>query len=300
MTEPTDKIDQHLDEYLKGDSSVSRRYRQLPGEDVPPSLDRLVLRQAEEAVKRTSRPAWMRWTAPLAVAASAVLVVSIVIETGLRDETIVSAPTMQAERAAEVQAPVETRMIEEPADLPPPPKVAAPPSSDSPADTQASAAEGFAQERSAPASAAPAPVSELKRSRKPARDEAAGAVSQEQIAKAERQKSALEAAAREQELSAQRTMRDDQSDLAGPRDTVEKPEPKAVLSYSRPIRAIPENTATIQRANMGPEAWLQKIRQLREDNKQEQADLEWLKFRTAFPHYEVAETDAARGVKKEE
>jgi len=286
MTEPTDKIDeQQLEEYLKGDSSVSRQYRQLPGEDVPPSLDRLVLRQAEDAVKRPSRPAWMRWTAPLAVAASAVLVVSIVIETGLRDETIVSVPTtMQAERAAEAKAPVETRMMMEEADVPPPAKVETPSPAASIADAPADA---FAQRRSAPAqAAAPAPAQELKRSRQPARDEAAGVVLQEQIAKAEQQKAALESAAREQEQSAtQRAMR-------------EKPEPKAVLSYSRSVSATADNTATLQRANTDPEAWLKEIRQLRVDNKQEEADREWQRFRETFPNYEVAETDAAREAKK--
>src|SRR5690606_31048023 len=97
MTESTDKQlldqaaadEQQLDEYLKGDSSVSRQYRELPGAEVPAELDRIVLRQAADAVQTlsTGRPAWMRWKAPLAVAASAVLVLSIVIETGPKDET---------------------------------------------------------------------------------------------------------------------------------------------------------------------------------------------------------------------
>ena len=45
---------------------------------------------------------------------------------------------------------------------------------------------------------------------------------------------------------------------------------------------------------MDPEAWLKAIRELRKENKQEQADREWQRFRAAFPDYEVAETDAAR------
>ncbi len=72
-------------------------------------------------MKRPSQPAWMRWTAPLAVAASAVLVVSIVVETGLKDETVVT-PQM-------ANAPAEKRLTEEAAGaaLPPPPKVETPP-----------------------------------------------------------------------------------------------------------------------------------------------------------------------------
>ncbi|GFE81306.1 hypothetical protein GCM10011487_33060 [Steroidobacter agaridevorans] len=308
MTEPTDKVDeQPLDEYLKGGSSVSRQYRQLPGADVPPSLDRLVLRQAEEAVKRPSRPAWMRWTAPLAVAASAVLVVSIVLETGLRDETTVSA--MQEKREA-AEAPIETRMIEEPASepsanapaadsaaaelvmpVPPPPKIEVPP----------------------PASASEMPMTAVQRRAPPPPVAApAPAPLEEQVAKAEergnaafvadvaRQKSALEAAAREQELSAsQRAMRGEQAGVAGPRDTVETPEPKAVLSYSRPISVTSaDSMARLDKTYTDPEAWLKDIRQLRKDNKPEEADRQWKLFVAAFPNYEVAENDTAREANK--
>lgn len=307
MTEPTDKIDeQELDEYLKGDSSVSRQYRQLSSEDVPPSLDRLVLRQAKDAVKGPSRPAWMRWTAPLAVAASAVLVVSIVVETGMRDETIVSAPTMQAKRAMDAQAPVETGMIEESADAPPPPKLEVPPPEVSLADVQADAAPAFVPEPSAPVpAAAPVPPPERKAlARQPVASEAAGALLPEQIAKAERQKSELEATARARELSpSQRAMPGEQNEVAGPRDTVETTAPTAVLSYSRPISANAasarvDSMATLQKTYTDPEAWLKDIRQLRKDNKPEEANREWRRFLAAFPSYEVAETDAAREAKK--
>jgi hypothetical protein len=90
-------------------------------------------------------------------------------------------------------------------------------------------------------------------------------------------------------------MRGDQAAQgAGPRGTVEMPEPKAVLSYSRPISAPADNSATLQKTHTDPEAWLKEIRQLRQENKQEEADREWRRFRSAFPDYEVAETDAAR------
>lgn len=291
MTEPTDKIDeQQLDEYLKGDSSVSRQYRQLPGADVPPSLDRLVLRQAEDAVKRPSRPAWMRWTAPLAVAASAVLVVSIVIETGVQDEALVSAPVMQEKREVAAEAPIEAKMIEESADVPPPPKLDVP--APAPAAAPAAVPERAARARQPVAHEA---AEQLLRAPTPT----AQANSASFVADAERQKQALEEAAREQELSAtQRAMRGEQGQVAGPRDTVEKPEPKAVLSYSRPISASADSMATLQKTYADPEAWLKDIRQLRKDNKQDEADREWRRFLATFPNYEVAETDAAREAKK--
>lgn len=308
MTEPTDKVDeQQLDEYLKGDSSVSRQYRQLPGADVPPSLDRLVLRQAEQAVKRPSRPAWMRWTAPLAVAASAVLVVSILIETGLQDETIVSAPVMQERREAAPEAPMESKMIEESATQP---SAEAPAEALGALDSQMPAPQAPKIAVPPPAALSETPLASVQRQAPPAAASPAPAPLEEQVAKAEqrdnaafvadvaRQKSDLEAAAREQELSAtQRAMRGEQADVAGPRDTVETPEPKAVLSYSRPISASGDSMATLQKTYTDPEAWLKDIRQLRKDNKQEEADRQWRRFRAAFPDHEVAETDSAREAK---
>lgn len=322
MTEPTDKPlldDQQLEEYLKGDSSVSRQYRQLPGADVPPSLDRLVLRQAEDAVKRPSRPAWMRWTAPLAVAASAVLVVAIVVETGLRDETMVTSQSAQGsmeakKAAAPAEAPPAAPPKEEspppvvyvdlngpraptvfapemdivvpepaPAPAPPPPKLQPPPA------ILADESPAFAVRPSAPAPAAA-----------PASTEAAQTEEEDKAAFAadsSRQKAAREdLARREQEgAAAQRATRSEQAQAAGAPNAA----PATVLSYSRPVSSTAaDNVATIQRAYTDPEAWLKDIRQLRKDNKQEEADKEWRRFREAFPEYEVAETDAAREAKR--
>lgn len=330
MTEPTDKPvldDQQLDEYLKGDSSVSRQYRRLPGEDVPASLDHLVLRQAEDAVKRPSRPVWMRWTAPLAVAASAVLVVSIVVETGLKDETLVTSQAVQPKQAADAASPVETRMMEESAGVPPPPpKVEVPPpvvfvepveESRALADMNIVPADVAPTFAPSPATApepelAPAPEPERKAlARQPAAIEPAAPEIRGQFATAEqtanaafaadaaREKSARDEIAREreQEQSAiQRATRSEQDQAAGARGAA----PAAVLSYSRPISATAtDNVATLKRTYTDPDAWLKDIRQLRKDNKQDEADSEWRRFRVAFPDYEVAETDAAREAKKQ-
>ena len=305
MTEPTDKrpLDEpieepQLDEYLKGDSSVSRQYRQLPGAEVPASLDHLVLRQAEDAVKRPSRPAWVRWTAPLAVAASAVLVVSIVFETGLRDETTVSSPARQAELA---EAPVETKLADEASELGA--------VSEAPVLNEEIARSIKSEAPSAldfPSPAPPpvaAPVQPRAFEGGAVAYDAAKAVLTREAAKRARSDSiafAEEAAVREEERpAAQQAMRGQQQEVAGPRDTVDKPEPVAELSYSRPIStSAVNNMATIQRVYSDPETWLKDIRQLRKDNKQEEADREWRRFIAAFPNHEVAETDIAREAKK--
>lgn len=89
MSEPID--DKAFEEYLGRESQLSKRYRALGSDEVPAQLDGLILAQAREAVaarpaSSRKKPAWMRWTPPLALAASMVLVISIVIESGTRHE----------------------------------------------------------------------------------------------------------------------------------------------------------------------------------------------------------------------
>jgi len=78
----SDPIDiKALDEYLKGGSDISQRYRELRREEVPPELDRRVLDEARAAVASgggRSR-AWLRWGAPVALAASVILAVTVVM-----------------------------------------------------------------------------------------------------------------------------------------------------------------------------------------------------------------------------
>jgi len=81
--------DAALNEYLRRDSAVSQRYRELDAAEVPAALDQAVLAQAKAAVtdKKVSR--WRgvtRWSAPLALAASVVLVVSIVLQPSMQNE----------------------------------------------------------------------------------------------------------------------------------------------------------------------------------------------------------------------
>lgn len=331
MTEPTDKPpldeldEQQLDQYLKGDSSVSRQYRQLHSAEVPAELDRLVLSQAHDAVKnrKSQRPAWVRWSAPFAVAASAVLALAIVIETGPRDATMVSAPLQEQEESiatrmieesapppvqADVPAPsepkreepraVEMRMPELPATNASPPPVSLPAEAPpSPAQAPSVAPQAAARARSAPAPAAPAyapaPQSLAKKS---VANDAADTAKQEQVAKAapgDAEAFAGEAAREEERTAAQRAMHEEQNLAAAAREGVDTRAPVAV--YSRQISA---DMSALPRAYLDPEQWLKDIRQLRKDDKQEQADLEWRRFRAAYPDYEVAETDAARETKK--
>lgn len=312
MTEPTDKAlpdEQQLDDYLKGDSSVSRRYRQLDSVEVPAALDSLVLRQAADAVKpsRARRPAWMRWSAGLAAAACTVLVLSIVLETGLQDRTmVVNSPApvvlMEAQRrevaprpeapAMEMpsfEAPVEMRLPEVPpasfavdpapaVESVPLPQVAAPP----------------------PPAAAPSPAPAAALAERALADtEAAGVAREEKAASAARAtQQASESDASRAELEEaivtanKRQRRPGQG--VGPRDSVVVSGMTAERAYSQAISAnVPP-----PRHYVDPEEWLKDIRQLRKDDKQEEADREWRRFLAAFPNHVVATDDPARETKK--
>ncbi len=96
--------------------------------------------------------------------------------------------------------------------------------------------------------------------------------------------SSLEDSARKQSANA-----------AGQAQREEERSSAAEMAYSGQISAAAPATAQVY---TDPEVWLKDIRQLRKENKQEQADTEWRRFREAFPNYNVAESDIAREAKK--
>lgn len=340
MSESTDKplpeeqSDEQLDEYLKGDSSVSRHYRQLHSADVPAELERLVLRQAEEAVER--RPAksrsWMRWSGPLAIAASALVVLSIVIETGVQKEALMI--TVPA------SAPILEKQRSEPAEQDAAGNVAS--------EEFAAAAE--AEQKSGGTAADKEVRIELPRVRRasppaadiispkapPARIESTDAAPKLEMPEPE--------VARQLEPQAEPAQAIAQS---APPPVAAPAEPVVVTAQRRSVADVAEHSAagvtessaleevsiagtrvqhsenrlagprnTVppasaseyarderveepeQREYSDPEAWLKDIRKLRKRNKQEAADREWRRFRAAFPNYAVADTDIAREVKK--
>jgi hypothetical protein len=125
--------DKALEEYLAGSSAVSRRYRELGADEVSPELDRLVLQRARTAVTRPTRTqSWRRWSVPVALAASVVLVVAILLEPGVREQaevqtSQVTAPSstpptgMMLERKSEIAR--EGRGLDHLTDaVPPPPR----------------------------------------------------------------------------------------------------------------------------------------------------------------------------------
>ncbi|MEK7191231.1 MAG: hypothetical protein AAB153_02935 [Pseudomonadota bacterium] len=72
------KDDRLLDEYLRGDSLLSRAYRETGREEPPAHLDAVILAQAKAAAvpRRSGKP---RWFMPLSLAATVVLSVGVVL-----------------------------------------------------------------------------------------------------------------------------------------------------------------------------------------------------------------------------
>lgn len=310
--------EQQLEEYLRGGSDVSRQYRQLHSADVPAELDRLVMHRAQEAVK--ARPAksrtWMRWTGPLALAASAVLVVSIVIESGVQEETYLTVPaSAPAERAQEDKATADNAaessvvhvvpvspatvapdmmmpdmMMEAP--RPPPVKLEMPaPFRDRAVEAgtpEPSAVQQFSSERPK-VEAPPADLARRERSEAvvqatSARPPVAPAPAQASVAP---EYSTIENDASVQDVIVTGMKRAKQRPTAGPRNTIAAPAANSASDADEEERQ--------PRDYSDPEQWLRDIRELRKENKHEAADREWRRFRYVFPNYQVAEDDTARG-----
>jgi hypothetical protein len=101
MTEHDDKM---LDDFLKGGSPYSQRYQELPADEVPLELDAAILSASRQASVAKPLQRWRRWSVPVAVAATIVLAVAIVIDTPMKQASV-SLPQPAAAPAVEQDAP---------------------------------------------------------------------------------------------------------------------------------------------------------------------------------------------------
>jgi hypothetical protein len=320
----TDPIDiKALDEYLKGGSDLSQRYRELGREDVPPELDRRVLDEARAAVanvKGGRSSSWLRWSAPVALAASLVLVVTVVIESGVQNDASFATRAVQ-EKPAEPQLQPESPPSSQRQFVPEEPLTvvnqAAP--ATAPAETLAKSAQNTDQNtdqntgqntdkraRMEAQRADNAAREEVRVETKGMRDQALATSpvvadtvtadsAEPELANAQQPASpsfagapsVRPAAASSEEstevstTSASRTRRAGRT--AGPRSTI----PSALSSETRP--AADEDAEQID-----PAKWLEEIRELRRAGKVVEADRGWLRFREAYPDFPVASDDLAR------
>lgn len=313
MTNPSDK---ELDDYLRRESPVSERYRTLDADDVPPALDVAVMAQARAAVakpQRQRRPAWVRWGSPLALAASAVMIVAIVLEVGVQDELRVPAPQIQQQAATRAESEEsESRVAPEPIERPvaglnqdPSPFAADPspvnaPQPAAPPPPLASKAERSRQTANVERQPAPPPAAASDNSARAAKlaesieaSRAAGLNGALQRREAEEvvvtgqyiQSTPQDAASPIAVIETQELKSNDQTRPAfGPRAPGA---PRAVTADARASAVEPAQRYTT------PESWLDAIRKLRADGKTAEADEQWRVFRLAYPNFEVRAGDAA-------
>lgn len=303
MSDPTDI--KALDEYLKGNSDVSQRYRELGRDEVPPELDRRVVAAARDAVAnegaKRSR-SWLRWSAPVALAASIVLVLTVVLENGLKNDTTVvtQSPSetgrvngLIRDKAANDAA--EAKLADEVArqqgfgsDVPRAPEpqvvnierlreVVIPP----PEVTVVQDAEP-----SASASVAPVPAAAP-----PAAEQVEPMAARKSVERSETEAKAEEEVDSDSDSSSE--VQDRVLAGAARRATGSRAGPRATVSsaLTRETRPVADDRA--ERSD--PQAWLEDIRELRRTGKTADADREWLRFRKAFPDFHVADDDIALG-----
>jgi len=325
----SDPIDiKALDEYLKGDSDISRTFRELGGEDVPPELDRRVLNEARAAVASgggARSRSWLRWSAPLALAASVVLVVTVVIESGVQNDASFATEQVAADKARVEQQAAEYKLREQVAQEPQqerqrefasePPAVMAP---QAPAAPVPAAAPPPAPAKSEMAHLnAVAPPEEVAVDAKARRDQSqmttpVTVVNSEPIDLPAPQSAAEQpafagavapVAARKEAAPAtpEADSADDVSSVAvtsararragrtaGPRATTSG---SPLAAESRPVA---DEDVTRADLRSDPQKWLEEIRELRRAGKVEDADRAWEQFHKAFPNFPVADDDLAR------
>jgi hypothetical protein len=292
VSDPTDI--KALDEYLKGGSDISQRYRELGREDVPPELDRRVLDEARTAVASQGSVrsrSWLRWSAPVALAASVVLVVTVVIESGVQDGAMIaSRPAAEvrevAHSADEPVAVAEDSKLqalqETYAQSQSQPEPAAPP------QVVPQASRALKTEAAPAANAAPDVPEEAAADAKVLRDQAFAGAPATVVTRPvalERAEMEADSSADLGEVTASSSrMRRATGRTAGPRSTV----PTSALSSEARAAAKADADHT------DPDKWLEEIRELRRTGKAEAADREWQLFREAFPDFRVADDDLAR------
>lgn len=293
MSDPTDI--KALDEYLKRNSEVSQRYRELGADDVPPELDRRVLAAAREAVadERANRSrSWMRWSASVALAASVVLVVTVVVENGVLNDMTAVKPVAEPElrklahdnvEAQRQQQIVPVVPLPSPpalhADIPP---VAEPRVTDVRQFHDSVPPPQVAMEREAPAaSLAASPPAAAPPEQQPLEERMVAARKSIERDEADAYSSGeVEDTAVTSSNRARRATGRAGSHAAAPASG----SVSGLTSESRSLRSDPSD----------PQAWLEDIRELRRAGKTEDADHEWQLFRAAFPDFHVADDDLAR------
>jgi hypothetical protein len=268
-----------LEDYKRGDSEVSQRYRELPSDEVPSALDEAILARAREEIQKTTRTRrWRQWTAPFALAASAVLALSILFRSGTERETLT---TQQAPQAASRSQALAVQM---------------PSASDSGSESES----GAEQEPSAELAGNPAPLAKMAAPPARAPSAAASRIGEPPFEKPIREKLEEAPAPVSRQAAQQFSMTQEQRVSAPPSSQLADQSGVAADAIaSAPVPSAPGENALKKAAAkldapQAAERWLEDIRKLRAEGNIVEADKQWREFRKTFPDYSVSADDAAR------
>ena len=272
MNPPEDPLEDHQ----RGDSDVSQRYRELPSDEVPSALDAAILARAREEIHKTTRTRrWRQWTAPFALAASAVLALSILFRSGGERETLITQQVTQA-ASSPPSLPAQVRMN---------------PASEPSAERESSAESG--RDR----------TSDAKNAAQPARAPSvpiASRVAEPPLEKPIRQKLEEAPAPVSVQSAQQFSMTQEQRVSEPPSSQFANQGGAAADSIaSAPVPSAPaanelKKAAAKVDAAQAAERWLEDIRKLRVKGYIAEADKQWREFRKTFPDYTVSDDDTAR------
>lgn len=264
MSDSDDKI---FDEYLRRQSPVSQRYRELDGDAVPPALDERILAQARAANRSpVNSKAWVRWTKPFALAASVALVVMVTVKIGTQQNAVTT----------KIEAPAIT------VELPPTPQV-----------QQALPAEVAVPTAPATAPKSVKPASAIKKNAQP--KQPAPPSSSPVEAKTTDDLSLAEVIETVPATPPAAARRD--SNLQKTPVSIQAAEKALAAQNVSMVKDISAEQREQLRIQSDPELWLERIRTLRKEGKTQAADEEWKRFVEAWPNYPVAEADTAKGGK---
>lgn len=289
MSDPIN--DKAFDEYLQRGSALSQQYRTMQDDEPPSHLDQQVLAQAEgalraESIEKSRR--WKRWSVPVALAASTLIAVSVVLESGMQREVTSSAPlgpTMTdeagpAEVATSTEPEVDSSAVDEAV-----------------GETQRSRdmsetlvhADTSVTTAAAPVEA-PAFTPDPAIARKTERA-AQAPMRVEEERRGEQSTGVPGQTASESKVAEPVADEYSISRASAPARAEAMRGQHSSVEVARPAAAADQAQLQLVR---DPTQWLAEIRELREAGRTEEADRQWKQFESAFPDYEVADDDVAR------
>lgn len=314
-----------MDDYLSRKSEFSRRYRAIDAHEVPSELDVAVVAHATQSVniKKQAHARWRRFTAPLAVAATTVLAVSIVIQSGtqaplptpsestqrsmLQDSALLpeSSPRSVALEAAppspSVQITADVLQKKQTANEPRKSNLTV----DSSDEKLSSLAKPKLVSAKSAKNDAPRDPSNSNETDSLTREDRA----RHEMAITAMRQSVAGAIAPASPNSAVNSAQEQVAAIAPPISANNSSAPVPQISAPAAMRAQPasetvtelketvvteKQKTTSMRVWKDPDQWLEYIRRLRAAGKTQEADQEWQRFRKAFPTVNVADNDNAR------